>query len=154
MAPISATYSFLSTAGSITNPALGGVPIVFSGQIGIGEFIVNMHTDHTTHDKGADGTIMPSFVAGDDGACTIVMQQTSRLYQELLVLFNLLKIQSLSGNSDNWAATALSLRNTVTGVQHLLQGVSFSKVPDTPYGPQGSRLTWVLMAADIQSFST
>jgi structural protein KPP10_ORF10 len=153
MSAISATYSFLSTAGSLTNPILGGAPITFNGEIGIGEFVVMMHTDHTSHDKGADGVIMPSFIAGDDGGCQIVMQQTSILYQELLALFNLLKIQALAGNAEYWAASALSLRNTVTGIQHILTGVSFSKVPDTPYAPQGSRLTWMLMAADVQTFS-
>jgi len=153
MSAISATYSFKDSAGSLTNPVLNGVPIVFAGEIGMGEFVITMHTERTTHDVAADSTVMPSYIAGDNGACTIMMQQTSRLHAELLALYNLLVIAADNGDVSNWAATALSIRNTVDGSQHLLTGVSFSKIPDKTYAAQGGKLTWVLMAANVKNFN-
>jgi hypothetical protein len=132
---------------------LAGAPIVFAGEIGMGEFVVSYHTERTTHDVAADGTVMPSYIAGDNGACTIQVQQTSILHAELLALYNLLKIAADSGDVSNWAASALSLRNTVDGSQHLLTGISFSKVPDKTYASQGGKLTWSLMAANVVSFN-
>src|SRR5271154_6755935 len=115
MSAISATYSFKDTAGSLTNPILQGVPIVFAGEIGMGEFIVSMHTVRTTHDVSADSTVMPSYIAGDNGAVTIMVQQTSAIHAALLGLYNILKSAADSGDVSNWASTALSLRNVVDG---------------------------------------
>ena len=153
MSAISSTYSFKDSAASITNPVLAGAPIVLAGEIGMGEFIISMHTERTVHDVAADGTVMPSYMAGDNGAVTIMVQQTSIVHIELLALYNLLKIAADSGDVSNWAATAISIRNTVDGSQHLLTGVSFSKIPDKTYAAQGGRLSWVLMAASIVNFN-
>jgi hypothetical protein len=153
MSAVGTTYSFKDTAGSMTNPILAGAPIVFAGEIGQGEFVVSMHTVRTTHDVSADSTVMPSYIAGDNGAVSIQIQQTSILHAELLALYNLLTIAADSGDVSNWAATSLSLRNTVDGSQHLLTGVSFEKIPDKTYAAQGGRLTWVLMAANIKNFN-
>jgi hypothetical protein len=152
MSAISATYSFTSTAGSLTNPILLGAPIAFAGEIGMGEFTITMDTERTVHDTAADGTVMPSYIAGDSGRCTIRMQQTSRLHGELLALYNLLKQAADAGDASNWAASALSVRNTVTGLQHNLSGVSFSKLPDYPYAAQGQSVTWVLPACSVAQY--
>jgi Protein of unknown function (DUF3277) len=153
MSAQSATYSFKDTSGSMTNPVLLDAPIVFSGEIGMGEFVISMHTVKTTHDVAADGTVMPSAIAGDNGAVSIQMQQTSILHAQLLALYNLLKIAFDGGDVSNWAASTLSLRNTVDQSQHLLTGVSFEKIPDKTYASQGGKLTWVLMACNIQNVS-
>ena len=152
MSQQSATYSFKDTAGSLTNPILGGSPIVFAGEIGMGEFTVTMHTERTAHDTAADGTVMPSYIAGDSGQCTIRMQQTSILHSALLALYNLLKQQADSGDASNWAASSLSLRNTATTRQHNLSGVSFSKIPDYPYAAQGQNVVWTLMSCSITQY--
>lgn len=153
MSAVSSTYSFKDSAASITNPILQGVPIVLAGEIGMGEFIVSMHTERTSHDVAADGTVMPSYIAGDNGAITIMVQQTSIVHVELLALYNLLKMAADSGDVSNWAATAISIRNTVNGSQHLATGVSFGKIPDKTYAAQGGRLSWVLMCASISNFN-
>ena len=46
---------------------------------------------------------------------------------------------------------AALLRNVTDGTSHMITGLSFMKVPDKSYQAQGQQLTWVLMAADIQS---
>lgn len=149
MSAQSATYSFKDTSGALTNPALLGAPIVFAGEIGMGEFVISMDTERTTHDTSADSTVMPSYIAGDAGRVTIRMQQTSILHTELLLLYNLLKNAADGGDASNWAASAMSLRNTVTGRQYLLTGLSFSKIPDQAYAAQGQNYTWVLLACSI-----
>lgn len=151
MSAISTTYAFASTAGSLTNPILAGAPIVFAGEIGMGEFSVTMDTERTAHDTAADGTVMPSYIAGDSGRVTIRVQQTSILHTALLTLYNLLKTAADSGNATNWAASSLSIQNVTTRRQHNLSGVSFSKIPDYPYAAQGQSITWVLMAASVQN---
>lgn len=154
MSAISATYSFKDTSGSLTNPILAGAPIVFAGEIGMGQFVVSMHTDRTVMDTASDGTIMPSYIAGDSGDIAIEVQQTSILHQLLLGLYNLLKIAADAGDVSNWAASALSLRNVVDGSQHILTGVAFSKIPNKVYTAQGQKITWTLMAANVQNFTT
>jgi hypothetical protein len=137
----------------MTNPVLFDAPIVFAGEIGMGEFVVSMHTVRTTHDVAADSTVMPSYIAGDNGAVSIQMQQNSSLHAALLALYNLLKIAADGGDVTNWAASSLSLRNTVDQSQHLLTGVSFEKIPDKTYAAQGGKLTWVLMACNIANIT-
>lgn len=144
----SATYSFRNTSGSLTNPLLPA-PIIFSGQIGMGAFNVIMANERTVHDRSADGTIMPSYVAGNDGSVTIEVQQTSILHQQLLDLYNSLILAAEGGDPSNWAASAMTLRNTTgLGNQHILIGISFGKRPDKPYLAQGSKITWNLMCCD------
>lgn len=150
MSAQSATYSFVDTSGVLTNPALPA-PVVFAGQIGMGSFTIIMHTERTQHDVAADGTVMPSAIAGDNGEITIEVQQTSLLNQLLLNLYNTLLAAFYNGDVTNWAATSISLRNIVSASQHLLSGVSFSKIPDKPYHAQGSKIVWRLMACSIQN---
>jgi hypothetical protein len=153
MSAQSATYSFKDTAGSLTNPVLLGSPITFAGEIGMGQFTVEMHTVRTYHDVAADGTVMVSYAAGDNGAVTIDVQQTSGLHAALLGLYNLLKQQADQGNATNWAASAMSLLNTVDLSQHILKGVSIEKIPNKVYAAQGQRLQWRLMAASISNIT-
>ena len=115
---------------------------------------MSMHTDRTVMDTASDGTIMPSYIAGDSGDIAIEVQQTSILHQLLLGLYNLLKIAADAGDVSNWAASALSLRNVVDGSQHILTGVAFSKIPNKVYTAQGQKITWTLMAANVQNFTT
>jgi hypothetical protein len=150
MSAQSATYSFEDTSGSFTNPLLPA-PIVFAGQIGQGQFTISMHTERTSLDTAADGTVMPSYIAGDSGSVTVEVQQTSILHQLFLALYNALKTAADNGDVTNWAAGAMSLRNIVDGSQHLLTGVAFSKIPDKTYAAQGGKITWMLQACSIQN---
>jgi hypothetical protein len=144
----SATYSFRNVSGSFTNPLLSQ-PIVFAGQIGMGAFHVAMANTRTVHNRAADGTIMPSYVAGNDGTVSIEMQQTSILHQLFLNLYNSLIVAAEGGDPSNWAASGMTLRNPPPlGNQHVLTGISFEKRPDKPYQAQGSNVTWTLMCCD------
>ena len=140
------TYSFLDLGGAVAHPALGAY--TFSGQ-GVGKVTVAMATERTVHDVAADGSVMVSKIAGENGTVTIEAQQTSDVHKWLLAAYNAIKVADISA----WAQMAMTLRNTSGGTSHIITGISFQKVPDKPYDKQGQMVSWVLMAADIQSIT-
>lgn len=141
------TYSFLDLAGALAHPTVGAY--LFTGA-GVGEVNVTMATEKTTHDVAADGSVMVSKVAGNNGTITIHAQQTSDLHKWLLDWYNAL----LLGPVSDWAMTAATLRNSSDGTSHVATGMSPQKIPDKAYQAQGQKVTWVLMAADIQSMTS
>lgn len=144
------TYSFKSLTGVLTNPVFGiSIPLT-GGNIGAGSFHISMATTRTTHDVAADGTVMPSYVAGDNGDVVINVQQTSLLHKALLNLYNLC-VLAANNNDDvtGWAATAISFVHLADGTTHTLTGCSFDKIPDKPYEASGQKIAWKLLAANI-----
>lgn len=143
----STTYSFLDLAGAVAHPKLGAYS--FTGQ-GVGEVIISMTTDQTTHDLAADGSVMVSRIAGSNGKISIKCQQTSNIHKWLLAGYNYMQIAPVS----EWAQMGATLRNTADGTSHVITGMSFTKVPDKSYQAQGQQITWDIMAADIKSVTT
>jgi len=136
------TYSFLDLVGSISHPAVGS--FIFTGE-GAGSVTVSKSTERSTHDVAADGSIMVSKIAGNNGTVTIEVQQTAPLHKWLLKWFQ--TCWALPTNQ--WAETSMLLKNSTTGGSHICQGVSPQKEADVPYQAQGSRVTWTLLCADI-----
>lgn len=142
-------YSFKDLSGAFSDPLAGDFQ--FAGQIGMGQITVTMATERTSHDTAADGTVMPSYIAGDSGTISIEIQQTSELQSFLLAWFNGAKTLADQGDLSGWASAKLTLRSLQDGTQHLCRGLSPLKIPDHPYAAQGQKLTWMLMCADIQN---
>jgi Bacteriophage KPP10, Structural protein ORF10 len=142
------TYSFKSLTGVMVNPVFGMTIPLTGGNIGAGSFNVAMTTERTVHDVAADGTVMVSYVAGDNGTLDVECQESSLLHQELLAMYNLCLLAANNDDVSGWAATTISFRMLTDGSQHLFSGVSFSKFPDKPYQAHGQRVTWRLMAAN------
>jgi hypothetical protein len=140
------TYSFLDLSGALAHPSFGAY--LFTGE-GVGEVQVAMTTEKTAHDTAADGAIMVSKIAGDNGTITIQCQQTSAVHKYLLSAYNFLK----NADTSEWAKMAATLRNVSDGTSHIATGISFQKVPDKSYQAQGQKVSWVLMCADIQSLT-
>ena len=136
------TYSFADLAGSINHPAFGSY--LFDGT-GVGSVTVSKATDRTAHDIAADGSVMVSKIAGNNGTVTIECQQTSAIHKWLSAWFNALWQLPTS----EWASTSMTLRNTATGTRHIISGISPQKEPDTPYQSQGQRVSWTLMCAEV-----
>lgn len=136
------TYSFLDVVGSIHSDLLDDY--IFTGQ-GVGSISIAKSTERTAHDIAADGSVMVSKIAGNNGTVTIEVQQTSPLHKWLLRWFQTL----YNSPTSQWAATQMLIKNVHTGTSHVCTGVSPSKEPDTPYQAQGGRVTWQLMCADI-----
>jgi hypothetical protein len=110
-----------------------------------------MTTSRTVHDVAADGTVMPSYVAGANGEVDIEVQETSILHKALLTLYNALVLQADLDDILGWAATSISFALLIDGSVHTLTGVSFDKIPDKPYQAAGQKMTWKLLAANISS---
>lgn len=148
---VGTTYSFKSLVGVLTNAVFGVTIPLTGGNIGIGEITVRMTQDRTVHDVAADGTVMPSYVAGDNGDIEIAVQETSSIHSQLLALYNLCVLGANNYDVLGWAATSISFTFLIDGSTHVATGVSFRKIPDKPYQAHGSRITWSLMAASIIS---
>jgi hypothetical protein len=144
-------YSFKDLSGALDS-VIG--PFAFSGKIGAGQISIDMDTEKTAVDTAADGAIMLSHMAGDSGSIQIEVQQTSIFHKFLLRLYNTLKTAADAGDDSNWASTGLSLRNVTDGTSHVLTGICFSKIPTKVYTAQGQKLTWKLIAADVQNLTS
>lgn len=143
------TYSFKDLVGNLVNPVFGVSLILAGGYVGVGSITIRMSNDRTSHDRGADGTIMPSYEAGNNGDFDIEVQQTSSLHHELLALYNLAQTAADNDDLAGWAATQVSFQTILDGSTHNLTGVSFKKIPDKPYQVTGQKVTWTLMAANV-----
>ncbi len=142
--PHISTYSFLDVTGSIVHPSVGAY--TFTGA-GIGEMSISMATDRTAHHVAADGAVMVSKLAGNNGIIAIQAQQTSSLHNWLLTWYNYLYL----ADTDEWAQTSALIRAPKMGKTHVATGVSPQKIGDQPYQAQGQLVTWQLMCADITS---
>lgn len=143
------TYSFKSLVGVLTNSVFGVTIPLTGGNIGVGSITVRMSTTRTTHDVAADGTVMPSYIAGANGEVDVTVQETSAIHSKLLSLYNLCILAADNDDVSGWAATSIAFTFLIDGTSHTLSGVSFDKIPDKPYEANGQKMTWKLLAADI-----
>jgi hypothetical protein len=142
-------YSFVDLQVAIIDPFAGAFS--FSGEQGAGSFDIEMTTEKVVMQTSADGAIMASFIVGDSGTCHIECQQTSLLHQYFLAAMNGRTAQAKSGSVLNAFGMTVSARSVIDNSTHVLTGVSPTKIPRIPYGPQGQMVTWVLASADIQN---
>jgi hypothetical protein len=149
MSSIAQTYSFKDLVGALTNTVFRVSFPLTGGNIGIGSMTISMGTERTTHDVAADGVVMPSYIAGDNGEISIEAQQTSPIHHALLDLYNLCVTAANNDDVSGWASTGIAFRTLLDGSTHVATGVSFGKIPDKPYQAQGQRVTWRLLAANI-----
>lgn len=140
--PTTTTYSFEDVAVALSHPSYG--QYVAQG-VGIGTITVTMSTDRTAHDVAADGSIMVSKVAGNNGTLAIQIQQTSGFNQWVLGLYNYL----LTASTGEWAEATVTIRSPAMGDYVTCSGVSFQQRAELSYQAQGQQRTWNLMAADI-----
>lgn len=145
---MSTTYSFKDLTGAFVHPLVGSF-ILGGGNIGLGSLTVSMTTDRTVQDVAADGSVMVSYIPGDNGTISIEVQQTSDLHGFLLNWFNACKTAADLGDVLPWAAGLISIRNLIDGSVHTATGVSPGKMPDKVYAAQGGKITWTLPAARI-----
>lgn len=147
------TYSFLDLSGAIYHPNTGSY--VFTGQ-GVGRIVISMSSEKTYHEFGVDGSVIVGRIPTESGKIVLDCQQTSNIHKWLLSTYQSLMITE-EGNSTAtvklWAALTGYLRSLKDGTSHKLAGVSFEKVPDKVYAAEGQIVSWVLWAAEIESFA-
>ena len=149
--PIQTTYSFKDLVGTITNGVLSGPLQVVGGFIGNGAIRIRMLTERTEHLVGADGTIMPSYISGNNGEIELEVQQTSQLHHELLSLYNQLLTSADAGDVSNWANIQMSFRTVLDGAVHNLLGCAFRKIGDKPYEARGQNVIWAFLAGYVSN---
>lgn len=141
------TYSFSDLVGTMSSPSIGSY--TFTGK-GIGEMTITYAAERSVDDVAADGSVMRSKIANNTGTCTIQVQQTSDLQKYLIDWFNYL----VSASTSEWVNTSITIRSLTMNRTHILTGVSPQKIGDQPYQAQGQRVTWTLMACDVQTLSS
>lgn len=137
------TYAFKSIDFVMTHPAAGQFSM--NGE-GMGDVTVTMTNDVSAHHLAADGSVMTSRIAADNGTVTINAQQTSALHKYMERLYNYL----LTAENDQWTAATILINDRLNREKITCTGVCFQKRPDTNFQQQGQTRAWVMMAADIQ----
>lgn len=137
------TYSFTDVEAVISHPSYGQFSM--NGE-GIGSFSVSKVTERSQQNVAADGNVMTSKVAGNNGTVTVNAQQTSSLHGWLQGLFNYL----WSAPTSEWAQISLTIRAPKMGKAITCSYGAFQKEPDEPFEAQGQDVAWVLLFADIQ----
>ena len=137
------TYSFLDCIISLAFPT-GALTLTGHG---LGEATVSMTETRSVMEAAADGAIMVSKVAGNQGTLSLSVQQVSDAHKFLLAMYNALVIAPPS----QWAQGAGVLRSLADQTSHTFFGMCFQKIGDKPYRKQGEMVTWVLLCADIEA---
>lgn len=143
-------YSFTDMSGVFFHP-LSGNFILGGGEIGLGEIELEMASEKTLVNKSSDGSVMLSYVAGDNATVKFTMQQTSDLHHYFLNTYNLAKTQADAGNIGVWAAGQLAVKNILDGSQHNGQGVCFQKIPPKMYQEGGQMISWTFIVAQLDN---
>jgi hypothetical protein len=111
----------------------------------MGSITTSMATTKTVHEVAADGRVMPSKIAGENGTIVLQIQQTSDLNRWLKKWYNYIN----SADSSEWANTNITIKSNNLGDNTVCTGVSPEKLADKPYQAQGQMITWNLMATNI-----
>lgn len=140
------TYSFLDLTGTINHPGVGAYNLIGEG---IGELTIATSGDRTIHEIGLDGATIATQVPGSNGTLTLSIQQTSPLHKWLLRWAT--HITNKNTSRDQFLMATALIRSKSLQTEHKISGISPQKVPNISYQAQGQRVSWVLMAADIQT---
>lgn len=141
--PKHSTYSFTDINATIQCPGYGSYSV--QGE-GVGDVNVSKNTDRTVHDVAADGSVMASKIAGNNGSVTINAQQTSSLHKFLQGLFN----YCWQADTSEWTSISMTIEAPKMGKTYYCAGGSFVKEPDEPLQSQGQRVAWSILFVDIQ----
>lgn len=137
------TYSFDDVTCTMVHPLVGLHTVTGTG---VGSIGVTMNTTKTVHDIAADGSVMISKIPGNNGTIAIEVQQTSSFHKWLLGYYNAV----VAAPSAMWAQASIVIQDKVGGITITALSVSPEKRADRSYQAEGQRVTWNLMAANIQ----
>lgn len=148
-------YSFKDLSGSFTHPdvksIVWGGPSSYLG-VGLKKITVTMKTERTEHLTGADGVVIPIYIAGNDGSVAIVCHQNSSTHETLLTWYNTVRMNIDNGDPSEFATAKMTLRSLSAKTGHIIRGISLPRLGEKVYASQGGDVTWILPAADIHSF--
>lgn len=151
----SKVYSFKDLSGSFTHPYCNSIVWGGSGSylgIGLKKITITMKSERTEHLVGADGVVIPIYIAGNNGSVTIECQQNSSTHEGLLRWYNLVKNNIDTGDPSEFATAEMTLRSLSAGTGHIIRGISLPQLGEKVYASQGGDVIWILPAANIHSF--
>lgn len=141
--PNQSTYSFTDIDFNISHPGYGQYSL--NGE-GAGDVTVGKATERSVHNVAADGSIMTSKIAGNNGNVAINAQQTSSLHNWLQGLFNYL----WDADTSQWAQISIMIRAPKMKKTIICSNGCFVKEPDEQFQAQGQNVPWNLLFGDIQ----
>ena len=136
------TYSFTDLTVTFEHPALG--QLVCQGE-GLGQITFTMAEDTSAHDLAADGSVMTSKVAAPNGTVAIEVQQTSYVHAWFTRLNNYLR----TAPAREWAKISMLAVSPSMHITHEGTNMSIQKRANQNYQQQGQRITWNLLAGDL-----
>jgi hypothetical protein len=141
------TYSFTDNTVNIQHPSIGQLSL--QGE-GLGSIAVSKATDRTAHDLAADGNVLISKIAGENGSIALSMQQNTYAESWLQNYFNYIKDPNTPASE--YALATIVIREKLTGMTTYCSGVAPQKEPDDSKQAQGQQRVWNLMAARITKY--
>lgn len=142
---INTTYSFADYNFNVIS-VLGTYSVQGKG---IGSATVTMSTAKSVQTVGADGSVMTSKIAGDNGTIAIQVQQTSGFNTFMTKLYNTLK----ASPSSVWTSTQFTITNSVQKEVCTCIGCSPENLPEKPMQAEGQLITWVWLGQNIQQLA-
>lgn len=136
------TYSFADYNITVVSP-IGKYSVQGNG---VGSVTISMSTTKSTHSVGADGSVMTSKIAGDNGTVTFNVQQTSGFNTFMTKLYNVLK----AGPSSIWTSTQVLITNNVQKEVCTCIGCSPENLPEKQMQAEGQMKSWVWLSQNIQ----
>ena len=128
-------------------------PIVAAGIAGNGLARIQVRmTETRSHvEVGMDGSVIPSAIPGNQGEVEMQVWQTSLLHKQLLAWYNACQAAMDAGDVSQWFGSSILILSVTDGSSHTCTGVAPTKVPDKAYDKQAEKITWVLLACNIQN---
>jgi hypothetical protein len=134
---MSATYSFVDVAATITGPT-GTANLGYGASIADEGLTVAMAGDKNTMLIGADGNGMHSMHADKSGSVTVRTLKVSPMNAILQAMYD---AQALS--SALWGQNVIVVRQLVSGDVTTAVRCAFKKKPDVSYKKDGDIMEWV-----------
>lgn len=139
------TYSFLDVSATLVGP--GGILNLAAGAAAAEEGItIEPVEDKNVMTIGADGKGQHSLIASDAADVTIRLLKTSPLNAALMAMYDL---QSVS--SKLWGSNILTVINSASGDNTVVQNMAFKKKPTITYAKESGMMEWTFAGISANS---
>lgn len=138
-----AAYSFLDTFCTLTGPN-GVIPLGSGSGVAEEGITVEMAGDKNTQTVGADGEVMNSLHAANNGMITVRLLKTSPFNALLSAMYIEQRQSSLI-----WGRNVIVVSNITRGDVITATSCAFKKFPTVVYAKEGPMNEWIMDAGKI-----
>lgn len=136
-------YSFQEVSVTLSHPSLG---VLSTNSAGVGTIRVDMATDRTDKQVGADGVVVLSKIRDRSGGCSLSIFNTSELHKSLKKWFNYLE----QADASEWGGISVSVSSRSTSESFKCTGTAFTMLPSGEFDATAKQVTWDFISADVQ----